>query len=60
MGSSGYSDRKHLFFSILQASPGQRGWYVAVNRFAPNEEDPIIRACVIPPDVITNGFIGSN
>ena len=36
------------------------GWYVAVNRFAPNEDDSRIRVCMIGPNVITNGFIGSN
>ena len=41
-------------------SPLDPGWYVAVNRFAPNEEDPRIRACVINPKLIPSGFIGSN
>ena len=36
------------------------GWYVAVNRFAPNEDQPRIRACVITPTESDNGFIGSN
>ena len=36
------------------------GWYVAVNRFAPNEDQPRIRACVITPTESEDGFIGSN
>ena len=36
------------------------GWYVAVNRFAPNEDQPRIRACVITPAESEEGFIGSN
>ena len=41
-------------------TPMSQGWYVAVNRFAPNEDNPRIRACVISPHVIDSDFIGSN